>query len=155
MAPFWKDEIIKTKTKKQRNQTVISLRPAVTSVFFISSSYSIRKQNPNPCSFLQCHLVKSGALFALKGWGEASRKSLHLCSPLRRGNRASLGNRKPNRAMVRRIQAGRFCLWCLMNWRKTEKTRTLVYCRQLEHVKSLWSSERFRNSNFSDVFDLW
>lgn len=34
----------------------------MTSVFFISSSYSIRKQNPNPCSILQCHLLKVWSL---------------------------------------------------------------------------------------------
>lgn len=115
MAPSWKD---KKQANKNPPKIVISLRPAVTSVFFISSS--IRKQNPNPCSILQCHFLKSGPL-SLCGAGEwgggarASRTSLHLCSPLRRGNRASLGNRKPNRAIVRRIQTGRFCRWCLMN----------------------------------------
>lgn len=124
MAPSWKDD--KTKTKQEK-KNVISLRPAVTSVFFISSSYSIRKQNPNPCSILQCHLLKSGSLCPPWEGGETRaeartrRKSLHLCSPLRRGKRASLGNRKPNRAIVRRIQAGRFCIWCLMNCGKTRK----------------------------------
>lgn len=71
---------------------------------------------------LQCHLLKvRGSLSSWLGGEETraeartGRKSLHLCSPLRRGNRASRGNRKPNRAMVRRIQAGRFCIWCLMS----------------------------------------
>lgn len=122
MASSWRGEKPKKPRKKQqKKRIVISLRPAVTSVFFIASSYSIRKQNPNPCSILQCHLFKSGPLSIYEGRrgtrakARTSRKSPHLCSPLRRGMTACLGNRKPNRAIVRRIQTGRFCLWCLMN----------------------------------------
>lgn len=51
----------------------------------------------------------------------ASRKSLHLCSPCRRGMRASLGNKRPKRAIVRRIHTGRFCLWCLTNCKEGRK----------------------------------
>lgn len=96
----------------------MGLRPAVTSVFFIPSSYSYRKKkNPNPCSIIiQCHLSPGWRGGGALGSG---RKSLHLCSPLSWGNRASLGKRKSNRAMVRRIQVGRFCLWCLRTCRKT------------------------------------
>lgn len=77
---------------------------------------------------LQCHLLKVRGSLSSRLGGEETRaevrtggKSLHLCSPLRRGNRASRGNRKPNRAMVRRIQAGRFCIWCLMSCGETRE----------------------------------
>lgn len=131
MAPSWKDEKQKrnrtTKKKKKEKKELSSVSVQRWPVFFfISSSYSIRKENPNPCSILQCHLWKSGPLSPMGG-GEimaearTRRKSLYRCSPLRRGKKASLGNRKPNSAIVRRIQAGRFCIWCLTNCGRTRK----------------------------------
>lgn len=111
------------KGKKELSSVSVQRWPVF---FFISSSYSIRKENPNPCSILQCHLWKSGPLSPMGG-GETMaeartrRKSLYRCSPLRRGKKASLGKRKPNRAIVRRIQAGRFCIWCLTNCGRTRK----------------------------------
>lgn len=45
------------------------------------------------------------------------RGFLHLCSPLslQRGKSGWRGNSRPSRAAVSRIQAGRFCIWCLMS----------------------------------------
>ena len=69
----------KSKKKKKAKKKIVSLRPAVTSVFFISSSWSRRKQNPNPCSILQCHLFKSLVPCPYKegggGWGEGQKEA--------------------------------------------------------------------------------
>lgn len=58
-------------------------------------------------------------------------RSLHLCSPLRRGMRAPLGNRKPNRATVKRIQIGRFSPWSLNNCKETEEKTKLLASKRL------------------------
>lgn len=111
---------------------------------FSSSRLHIQLENKKskPVFHLTVPPQKSGPLLPHVGFGgkqgaeaRTSRKSLHLCSPLRRGNRASRGNRKPNRAIVRRIQAGRFCLWCLMNCKKKNKKYTLGYYIRESHFK--------------------
>lgn len=61
---------------------------------------------------------------------KASRKSLHLCSPPRRGMKACLGNKKPKRAIVRRIHAGRFRLWRLMNCKRNRSNMISIHIFQ-------------------------
>lgn len=156
MASSWRgrkkpNKITKTKAKlrKKKLYSVSVQRWPV----FSSSHLHIQLENKIQTR-VPSYSAISESLVPCFCWGKtrakarASRKSLHLCSPLRRGMTASLGNRKPNRAIVRRIQMGRFCLWCLMNYKEREKTRYMKLlasrragCLKLNHVNSLCSSD--------------